>query len=159
MERLRSEEQRLREAAQYGDWMKKEEDYHIEQTKVRSKIRLMEGREKPVDLLAKSILLFEDYMAGDDKRSRADAVALARLDVQIEDPVDTIENGAMGIDDLDQFIADADNYLQLERRKKSAQGRVKLAEFVYTRFLHAVFQEIKLSSVTMTMIICRSGRD
>ena len=31
----RTEEHRLREAAQYGDWMKKEEDYHIEQTKVR----------------------------------------------------------------------------------------------------------------------------
>lgn len=61
MERLRTEEMRLREAVQYGDWMKKEEDYHIEQTKVRSKIRLIEGREKAVDILAKSIIIIDSF--------------------------------------------------------------------------------------------------
>ena len=65
MERLRSEEQRLREAAQYGDWMKKEEDYHIEQMKERSKIRLVERREKPIDLIAKNIILIDAFEAGD----------------------------------------------------------------------------------------------
>ena len=37
-----------------------------EQTKVRSKIRLLEGREKPVDLLAKNIILIE-YFDRNDK--------------------------------------------------------------------------------------------
>ena len=41
MERLRGEEQRLREAALYGDWQQKEEDFHLEQMRVRSKLRLV----------------------------------------------------------------------------------------------------------------------
>lgn len=122
MERLRTEEQRLREAAQYGDWMKKEEEYHVDQTKVRSKIRLMEGREKPVDVLAKNIILIEEFQKSMDKKSRADAVALARLRVEVDDPLDALESGGMAVGDLDQFIADADNYLQLEMRKRSVTG-------------------------------------
>jgi hypothetical protein len=56
-ERLRAEEARLREAEQYADWHQKEESFHLEQARVRSKIRLVEGREKPIDILAKNILL------------------------------------------------------------------------------------------------------
>ena len=56
-ERLRAEEARLREAEQYADWHQKEETFHLEQARVRSKIRLVEGREKPIDILAKNILL------------------------------------------------------------------------------------------------------
>lgn len=59
MEILRAEEQRLREAALYGDWQEKEEEFHAEQIRVRSKIRLSEKREEPVDILAKNILLIE----------------------------------------------------------------------------------------------------
>jgi hypothetical protein len=60
MERLRAEEARLTEQQKYGDWVKKEEDFHLEQAKMRSKIRLIEGREKPIDVLAKNVLLFGD---------------------------------------------------------------------------------------------------
>lgn len=65
MERLRYEEQRLREAAQYGDWEQKEEDFHMQQTKVRSTLRLIEKREQPIDVLAKSILLIESFSSDD----------------------------------------------------------------------------------------------
>ena len=70
MERMRAEELRLREAAQYDDWEQKEEDFHIAQTKVRSKIRLIEKREKPIDLLAKSILLIESVSSANTVRYR-----------------------------------------------------------------------------------------
>ena len=56
-ERLREEDARLREAEQYADWHKKEEEFHLKQARVRSKIRLVEGREKPIDILAKNIIL------------------------------------------------------------------------------------------------------
>lgn len=36
--RLRDEEQRLREASQYGDWQRKEEDFLLEQVKQRSSV-------------------------------------------------------------------------------------------------------------------------
>lgn len=39
MERLKAEESRLREQQQYGDWQKKEEQFHLKQAKQRSKVR------------------------------------------------------------------------------------------------------------------------
>jgi hypothetical protein len=39
-ERLRQEENRLREQEMYGDWQKKEDEFHLTQAKVRSKIRI-----------------------------------------------------------------------------------------------------------------------
>ena len=39
MERLKAEEARLREAATYDDWERKEEEFHLEQARVRSKVR------------------------------------------------------------------------------------------------------------------------
>jgi hypothetical protein len=68
MERLRTEEARLREAAQHGDWMRKEEEYHVEQMKVRSTIRLLERRDTVVDRLAKSIILIEAAFSKDKVR-------------------------------------------------------------------------------------------
>jgi len=56
-ERLRSEEARLRKAEQFADLHQKEETFHLEQARVRSKIRLVSGREKPIDILAKNIIL------------------------------------------------------------------------------------------------------
>ena len=44
MERLKAEEQRLREAEQYGDWEAREEEFHQKQAQERSKIRINEGR-------------------------------------------------------------------------------------------------------------------
>lgn len=65
MEQLRYEEQRLREAAQYGDWEQKEEDFHMQQTKVRSTLRILERRQEPIDFLAKNILLIENSRSDD----------------------------------------------------------------------------------------------
>ena len=36
MERLRDEERRLRDAEQFEDWQAKEEDFHRDQTRLRS---------------------------------------------------------------------------------------------------------------------------
>lgn len=57
-ERLRNEEMRLRDAEQYEDWQKKEEEFHLQQTQVRSHLRIQQRREKPIDELAKNLLLF-----------------------------------------------------------------------------------------------------
>ena len=69
-ERLRSEEARLREAEQYADWHQKEETFHLEQARIRSKIRLVEGREKPIDILAKNILLLAKEGEVEEKGSK-----------------------------------------------------------------------------------------
>lgn len=52
---------RERARAEYQDWQKKEEEFHFEQSKVRSDIRLREGRAKPIDILSKNLNLSEDF--------------------------------------------------------------------------------------------------
>jgi hypothetical protein len=54
-----------RARAEYQDWQKKKEEaFHFEQSKVRSAIRLREGRPKPIDVLSKNLNLSEDFDPG-----------------------------------------------------------------------------------------------
>jgi hypothetical protein len=54
-----------RARAEYQDWQKKKEEaFHFEQSKVRSQIRLREGRAKPIDVLSKNLNLSEDFDPG-----------------------------------------------------------------------------------------------
>lgn len=59
MERLRDEEQRLREMAAFGDWQKKEEEFHLLQTKERSRLRLLEMRPTDMDRVVQNLLMIE----------------------------------------------------------------------------------------------------
>uniref|UniRef100_A0A1D1YC09 Splicing factor Cactin n=1 Tax=Anthurium amnicola TaxID=1678845 RepID=A0A1D1YC09_9ARAE len=52
---------RERARAEYQDWEKKEEEFHFEQSKIRSEIRLREGRTKPIDILSKNLNHSEDF--------------------------------------------------------------------------------------------------
>ncbi|MQL90056.1 hypothetical protein Taro_022645 [Colocasia esculenta] len=52
---------RERARAEFQDWEKKEEEFHFEQSKVRSEIRLREGRTKPIDILSKNLNGSEDF--------------------------------------------------------------------------------------------------
>ena len=58
MDRLKAEESRMKELENYDEWARKEEEFHLGQQRQRSAIRLVEGRERPVDVLAPNILLF-----------------------------------------------------------------------------------------------------
>ena len=53
-------EMREREAAQFKEWGKQEDEFHLSQSRLRSKIRIQESRAKPIDLLARlpSTLVF-----------------------------------------------------------------------------------------------------
>ncbi|GAU15990.1 hypothetical protein TSUD_338610 [Trifolium subterraneum] len=46
---------RERARAEFQDWEKKEEEFHFDQSKVRSEIRLREGRARPIDVLTKHL--------------------------------------------------------------------------------------------------------
>ena len=58
MERISAEESKMKELEHYDEWARKEEAFHLQQQRQRSAIRLVEGREKAVDVLAQNILLF-----------------------------------------------------------------------------------------------------
>ncbi|XP_078432776.1 cactus-binding carboxy-terminal, cactin [Wolffia australiana] len=52
---------RERARAEFQDWEKKEEEFHFEQSKIRSEIRLREGRTKPIDILSKNLNVSDDF--------------------------------------------------------------------------------------------------
>eukprot|EP00095_Tigriopus_kingsejongensis_P011715 snap_masked-scaffold452_size166894-processed-gene-0.18 protein:Tk11715 transcript:snap_masked-scaffold452_size166894-processed-gene-0.18-mRNA-1 annotation:"Uncharacterized protein C19orf29" len=53
-------EERMKENAKYSQWQDKEDEFHLEQARMRSKIRIQDGRAKPIDLLAKYISAEEE---------------------------------------------------------------------------------------------------
>ncbi|XP_042421272.1 cactin-like [Zingiber officinale] len=52
---------RERARAEFLDWEKKEEEFHFDQSKVRSEIRLREGRARPIDMLTKTLNSSEEF--------------------------------------------------------------------------------------------------
>lgn len=117
IERLRDEEQRLRELAQYGDWQAKEEEFHLNQTKERSKIRLVEQRAKPIDLIAKNFLIIEAATADVkvNRREKIDA-NLLELEGELRNPISIVES--LTEEELGVLVHDLDDFLQLETARE-----------------------------------------
>ncbi|KFM74457.1 hypothetical protein X975_17517, partial [Stegodyphus mimosarum] len=57
--------QREKEAAQFKEWEKQEDIFHLKQAKLRSKIRIQDGRAKPIDLLARYVSSEEEDFSVD----------------------------------------------------------------------------------------------
>lgn len=120
IERLRDEEQRLREAAQYDDWQRKEETFVLEQTQQRSKIRLLENRETPIDVIAKNILLVETAKAAAASKKPEDNkdLNLLELEGELRNPIDIVYE--LNNDEIKQLKTDVTAYLELEVSKAGA---------------------------------------
>ena len=118
MERLRDEEQRLRELASYGDWKKQEEDFLLEQIRVRSVIRILESRESCVDCFAKLLILSEALDVSNDRDDEETKKRLIGYDADAQSPVELVE--LLNQEELDQLYDDVDSYLTLENMKKTS---------------------------------------
>lgn len=90
--------QRSKEVAQFEEWQRQEETFHLEQAKLRSKIRIQDGRAKPIDLLAQ-------YISEQNLEES--------IEMQMHEPY-TYLNG-LGLDDLEDLIADIKVYNELEK--------------------------------------------
>jgi hypothetical protein len=90
--------QRSKEAAQFEEWERQEDQFHLEQARLRSHIRIQDGRAKPIDLLAKYISAEEEVDA-----------------VEMHEPY-TYLNG-LHIKDLEDLVEDIKVYEELERGK------------------------------------------
>jgi Cactus-binding C-terminus of cactin protein/Conserved mid region of cactin len=120
MERIRAEESRMKELENYDDWARKEEEFHLQQQRQRSAIRLVEGREKPVDVLAKNIMMFGLSESESKNRSavkyqeRYNAMdAIESLDVELEEPPTLLK--MLKLNELEELIVDIDIFRSLER--------------------------------------------
>lgn len=52
---------RERARAEFQDWEKKEEEFHFDQSKIRSEMRVRDGRSKPIDVLSKQLNGSDDF--------------------------------------------------------------------------------------------------
>ncbi|KAL7689185.1 putative cactin, central domain-containing protein [Plasmopara halstedii] len=122
MERLKSEEMRLKDAEQYEDWQQKEEQFHLKQAKVRSQLRIRANREKPVDLLAKNLLLVSAKHGknGEDEFFKKE---IGRIQVEHRRPHAIVE--ILSMNELTELQHDICTYEELE---ESGNGG-KNAEF------------------------------
>ena len=91
-----AEMQRSKEAAQFQEWERQEDQFHLEQARLRSSIRIQDGRAKPIDLLAKYI--------------GSEAVIDA---VEMHEPYAYLHG--LSVKDLEDLLEDIAVYQQLER--------------------------------------------
>jgi hypothetical protein len=131
MERIRAEESRMKELENYDDWARKEEEFHLQQQRQRSAIRLVEGREKPVDILAKNMLLFG--LTEEEKKNRAAVKykerysaleALENLEAELEEPHDLLK--MLKLNELEELLIDIDAFRSLEREASVSVGATSL---------------------------------
>jgi len=61
MEEERDNLQREREMLQWADWEKKEDEFHLDQAKHRTAIRIKTNRARPIDVLSKNLLLDDTF--------------------------------------------------------------------------------------------------
>ena len=120
MERLRAEEAKMKELENYEEWARKEEEFHLQQQRQRSAIRLVEGRERPVDVLAQNMLLFG--LSAEEKENRARVKyrekynaleELENLETNLEEPYELLTHLKLG--ELEELLLDVDAFRRLEK--------------------------------------------
>ena len=142
MEEL-SKQQRDKEAEQFKEWSKQEDYFHLKQARLRSKLRIKEGRAKPIDILAQYINAFGENQTAEQKTELeriADEEASSdssrfrlqqqRRDEEEEDLQDKIKylstylsepyntlNG-LRIRDMEDLVEDIKIYLELDSGSK-----------------------------------------
>ena len=128
MERIRAEESRMKELENYDEWARKEEEFHLQQQRQRSAIRLVEGREKPIDVLAKNILLFG--LSEEEKESRASVKykekfnaleAIESLEAELDEPQKLLK--MLKLNELEELLVDIDAFRALEREAHALASR------------------------------------
>lgn len=103
-EKEQCDQQRSKEAAQFAEWQKQEETFHLEQARLRSKIRIQDGRAKPIDLLAQYI---------NDQNLEESSI-----EMQMHEPYQYISG--LNIDDLEDLLADIRVYNELEKSENAS---------------------------------------
>ncbi|KAI0227276.1 Cactin [Lamellibrachia satsuma] len=88
--------QRNKESEYFREWEEQEDTFHLQQAKLRSKIRIADGRAKPIDLLAQYISAEDDELA-----------------IEMHEPY-TCLNG-LTLADLEDLLEDITVYTEMEQ--------------------------------------------
>nr|XP_048289716.1 cactin [Myodes glareolus] len=90
--------QREKEAEHFKSWEEQEDSFHLQQAKLRSKIRIRAGRAKPIDLLAQYIRAEDDDLA-----------------VEMQEPYTFLIG--LTVADMEDLLEDIQVYMDLEQGK------------------------------------------
>jgi len=93
MEEEKARMARESEEQQHHEWEKKSDEFHLEQSRLRAKIRTTEGRAKPIDILAKNLI-------GDD------------TDIEMTEPYKLFRN--LGLNALEELQGDIEQHRSLD---------------------------------------------
>ena len=134
MERLRAEEARMKELENYDEWAKKEEEFHLEQQRKRSAIRLVEGREKPIDILAKNLLLFglteeeKQHRAAVKYQERYNALdELENFEAELDEPFKLLKD--LTLKENQELLIDIDAFRSLEKESFSGNPNNSIVRY------------------------------
>jgi|ERR1719419_469303 len=98
-------EDRKRENDKFASWQRDEDKFHLQQARLRSQIRISDGRAKPIDLLAK-------YIA----QHGAEELDEEAMDtVEMHEPY-TYLNG-LALEDLEDLLVDIEVYVKIDLNK------------------------------------------
>lgn len=148
VDRLRQEEARMKEQENYDEWMRKEEEFHLLQQRQRSAIRLVEGREKPIDVLAKNLLLFglsdeeTTNHAAIKYKERYNALnELETMEAELEEPHVFLK--VLKLEELQELLEDIEAFRTLERESSSGTRATEESSVIlrYWNALHLVTQD------------------
>ncbi|RWS28669.1 cactin-like isoform X2 [Leptotrombidium deliense] len=99
--------QREKEALQFKEWEKQEDTFHLKQAKLRSQLRIKEGRAKPIDMLARYI----DIVTAKEEKSETGDNEINES-FEIFEPYNHL-NG-LRISDLEDLQEDIKVYMELD---------------------------------------------
>lgn len=107
LERMQRDEemallQRSREAVEFENFQRQEDEFHLEQARLRSKIRIEDGRAKPIDLLAQ-------YVSTHNLEET--------IEMQVHEPY-TYLNG-LTAQDLEDLLEDIRIYMEMDKSKEN----------------------------------------
>ncbi|CAH8544730.1 unnamed protein product [Dicrocoelium dendriticum] len=107
--------QRDKEAEYYRTWEQQEDTFHLDQAKLRSRIRIADGRAKPIDLLAKHIADQDEDMM---ELTSADLSGV----IDILEPTQFLVG--LSIEDLEDLLEDIKVvYMELEKGRNAEYWR------------------------------------
>ncbi|EDW65303.1 splicing factor Cactin [Drosophila virilis] len=98
------QQQRAKEAVQFREWQRHEDQFHLEQARLRSEIRIRDGRAKPIDLLAQYV-----------SATNTEAELEDALEMQMHEPYMLLHG--LNIDELEDLLVDIKVYEELEQGK------------------------------------------
>uniref|UniRef100_A0A6A7G6M9 Splicing factor Cactin n=1 Tax=Hirondellea gigas TaxID=1518452 RepID=A0A6A7G6M9_9CRUS len=113
MEQLREDMQRQLEQENFEELNMKEEQFHRDQAVHRSRIRIREGREKPIDTLAKNVILFNSTSASrlSEESEQKDDGSDLEFDLELTEPYQILIN--LDLSELETLHTEIGTHLEL----------------------------------------------